>query len=52
MSTERPSYAAAPRYWATFVSTGHTLMSTGCTTPTMRPQRVPSIVITGDCAAA
>jgi hypothetical protein len=49
-STERPSYAAAPRFWVTFVSDGHHLTGTGCTTPTMDEQPVPTIVLTGDCA--
>jgi hypothetical protein len=52
VSTERPSYATGPRYWATYVSDGHHLTGTGCTTPTLRPQREPTIVITGDCAPA
>lgn len=52
VSTERPSYATGPRYWATYVSDGQHLTGTGCTTPTMRPQPEPTIVITGDCAPA
>jgi hypothetical protein len=50
VSTERPSYAAGPRYWATLVSNGTKFTPMGCTTPTLRPQPVPTIVITGDCA--
>jgi len=49
-STERPSYAVAPRFWVSFVSDGHHLTETGCTTPTMHPQPEPTIVLTGDCA--
>jgi hypothetical protein len=48
-STERPSYAAAPRFWVSFVSDGHHLTGTGCTTPTMHEQPEPTIVLTGDC---
>ena len=49
-STEHPSYAAAPRYWVSYLSDGHHLTGTGCTTPTMHAQPEPTIVLTGDCA--